>query len=95
MLGPLDELEAPRPSLPPPVPMVPPVPALSPAATKAAAFMPKASARAIPSGPALTPPPIPGPHRPTPERPGTLVISEDMFNEMLVEQDSLGGSGKK
>ncbi|MCY1073317.1 hypothetical protein [Archangium lansingense] len=95
MLGPLDELESPRPSLPPPVPVVPPVPALSPAAAKAAAFMPKASARVMPSGPALTPAPIPGPHRPTPERPGTLIISEDMFNEMIGEQDSLDGSGKK
>jgi uncharacterized protein YdcH (DUF465 family) len=96
MLEPLDELEAPRPSLPPPVPAVPPVPALSPTATKAA-FMPKASARVMPSGPSLTPAPIPGPHalRTAPARPGTLVISEDMFNEMLVEQDPLGGSGKK
>ncbi|WP_375769840.1 hypothetical protein NR798_02840 [Archangium gephyra] len=94
MLEPLDELEAPRPSLPPPVPTVPPVPALSPMAAKAA-LMPKASARIMPSGPALTPAPIPGPHRPTLERPGTLVISEDMFNEMLVEQGPPGGSGKK
>jgi hypothetical protein len=95
MLEPLDELEAPRPSLPPPVPMVPPVPAVSALASKAAALMPKASARIMPSGPALTPAPIPGPPRPAPARAGTLVISEDMFNEMLVEQDPLGGSGKK
>ncbi|KFA94748.1 hypothetical protein [Archangium violaceum] len=52
MLEPLDDLEAPpRPSLPPPVPMVPPVPALSPAAAKAAALMPKASARVPPRAP--------------------------------------------
>jgi hypothetical protein len=95
MLEPLDELEAPRPSLPPPVPVVPPVPAVSALAAKAAALMPKASARIMPSGPALTPAPIPGPPRPPPARAGTLVISEDMFNEMLVEQDPLGGSGKK
>ncbi|MFY0526694.1 hypothetical protein ACN28I_27310 [Archangium gephyra] len=95
MLEPLDELEAPRPSLPPPVPVVPPVPAVSALASKAAALMPKASARIMPSGPALTPAPIPGPPRPVPARAGTLVISEDMFNEMLVEQDPLGGSGKK
>lgn len=92
MLEPLDELEPARPSLPPPVPMVPPVPAMSALASKAAALMPKASARITPSGPALTPAPIP---RPAPARAGTLVISEDMFNEMLVEQDPLGGSGKK
>jgi hypothetical protein len=92
MLEPLDELEQPRPSLPPPVPMVPPVPALSPTAAKAAALMPKASARVMPLGPARTPAPIPGAApRLAPARPGTLVISEDMFDEMLVEQDS----GKK
>lgn len=95
MLEPLDDLEPPRPSLPPPVPMVPPVPAVSALASKAAALMPKASARIMPSGHALTPAPIPGPPRPAPARAGTLVISEDMFNEMLVEQDPLGGSGKK
>ncbi|OJT18718.1 hypothetical protein BO221_38955 [Archangium sp. Cb G35] len=92
MLEPLDDLEAPpRPSLPPPVPMVPPVPALSPAAAKAAALMPKASARVPPTGPALTPAPIPGmAPLPAAVRPGTLVISEDMFDEMLIED-----SGKK
>lgn len=95
MLEPLDELEAPRPSLPPPVPMVPPVPAMPPSAAKASALMPKASARVMSSGPALTPAPIPGPPRPAPGRPGTLVISEDMFNEMLVDQDDAGGSGRK
>ena len=95
MLEPLDELEPARPSLPPPVPMVPPVPAVSALASKAAALMPKASARIMPSGPALTPAPIPSPPRAAPTRAGTLVISEDMFNEMLVEQDPLGGSGKK
>ncbi|WPB76645.1 hypothetical protein KYC5002_47615 [Archangium violaceum] len=92
MLEPLDDLEAPpRPSLPPPVPLVPPVPALSPAAAKAAALMPKASARVPPTGPALTPAPIPGmAPRHAAVRPGTLVISEDMFDEMLIED-----SGKK
>ncbi|AKI99415.1 Hypothetical protein AA314_01042 [Archangium gephyra] len=91
MLEPLDELEPPRPSLPPPVPMVPPVPALSPTAAKAAALMPKASARVMPTGPSLTPAPIPGAApRIAPARPGTLVISEDMFDEMLIED-----SGKK
>ena len=92
MLEPLDDLEAPpRPSLPPPVPLVPPVPALSPAAAKAAALMPKASARVPPTGPSLTPAPIPGmAPRHAAVRPGTLVISEDMFDEMLIED-----SGKK
>ncbi|HYO65022.1 MAG TPA: hypothetical protein VEU33_02970 [Archangium sp.] len=88
MLEPLDELEPSRPSLPPPVPMVPPVPALSPMAAKAA-LMPKASARVMPTGPALTPAPIPGvAPRLAPARAGTLVISEDMFDEMLIEDSS-------
>lgn len=96
MLERLDELESPRPSLPPPVPVVPPVPALSPTGSKAAALMPKASARVLTTGPSMTPAPLPGGAlRTAPARAGTLVISEDMFNEMLVEQDTLGGSGKK
>ena len=99
ILGPLDELEPPPPSLPPPVPFVPPVPVASPSAAKAPP-MPKASTRVVPSGPALTPAPLPvsTPPRPPPppaERPGTLVISEDMFNEMLVDAHPPGGPGKK
>ncbi|WNG32715.1 hypothetical protein F0U61_03140 [Archangium violaceum] len=95
LLGPLDALEAPPPAMPPPVPSVPPVPVVSTVAAKAP--MPKASTRA-PSGPAMTPAPVPGPLPPRlpPSRPGTLVISEDMFNEMLVEENPhLGGPGKK
>jgi hypothetical protein len=104
MLGPLDDLESPPPSLPPPVPVVPPVPGVSRVPAKAS-LMPKASARVVPPGPALTPAPVPvaprpsparpPPARPSPERAGTLVISEDMFNELLVEENNLGGSGKK
>ncbi|PTL84686.1 hypothetical protein [Vitiosangium sp. GDMCC 1.1324] len=93
MLGPLDELESPRPSLPPPIPTVPPVPVVSPSAAKAP--MPRASARVAPKGPALTPAPIAVPPRPPPERPGTLVISEDMFNEVLIEENPPRGAGKK
>jgi hypothetical protein len=67
---------------------------VSPAAAKATP-MPRASTRVVPTGPALTPAPIPVPTRPPPERPGTLVISEDMFNEMLVDENPHGGPGKK
>ncbi len=91
MLGPLDELESPRPSLPPPVPVVPPVPLLP--AVPAVPSMPRASAR--PPAPAMTPAPLPGLAPKVAGRPGTLVISEDMFNEMLIEESSPGGSGRK
>ncbi|MFL5357999.1 hypothetical protein [Archangium sp.] len=99
ILGPLDELEPPPPSLPPPVPFAPPVPVASPSSAAKAPPMPKASTRVAPSGPALTPAPLPiaVPPRPPPaaERSGTLVISEDMFNEMLVDAHPPGGPGKK
>lgn len=99
ILGPLEELEPPPPSLPPPVPFGPPVPVAAPSAARAPP-MPKASTRVASSGPALTPAPLPGstPPRPPPapaERAGTLVISEDMFNEMLVDAHPPGGPGKK
>jgi hypothetical protein len=93
MLGPLDELEAPPPAPPPPVPSLPPVPLVPPVAPLST--MPKASARIIPPPPARTPAPHPGLAQRVASRPGTLVISEDMFNDMLVEESDLGGSGRK
>jgi uncharacterized coiled-coil protein SlyX len=93
MLGPLDELESPPPSLPPPVPVVPPVPLIP--AVPPVPSMPRASARPPPSAPAKTPAPLPGLAPKVAGRPGTLIISEDMFNEMLVEESTPGGSGRK
>jgi hypothetical protein len=93
MLGPLDELEAPPPAPPPPVPSLPPVPLVPPVVPLST--MPKASARIIPPPPARTPAPLPGLAQRVASRPGTLVISEDMFNDMLVEESDPGGSGKK
>ncbi len=93
MLGPLDELEAPPPAPPPPVPALPPLPLVPPVAPLSA--MPKASARIIPPRPAKTPAPLPGSAPRAVGSPGTLVISEDMFNDMLVEERGLGGPGKK
>jgi len=94
MLGPLDELEAMPPSLPPPVPSMPPVPVL-PSAAQQTPGMPRASARPPPGAPAKTPAPVPASAPRVQGRPGTLVISEDMFNDMLVEERHPGGSGKK
>ncbi|WP_257462235.1 hypothetical protein [Archangium lipolyticum] len=93
MLGPLDALEAPPPAPPPPVPALPPVPLVPPVAPLSA--MPKASARVAPPPPTKTPAPLPGMAQKVVGRPGTLVISEDMFNDMLVEEKDLGGPGKK
>jgi hypothetical protein len=92
MLGPLDELEAMPPSLPPPIPVMPPVPSI---AAREAPGMPRASARSLPFAPAKTPAPVPSSAPRVHGRPGTLVISEDMFNDMLVEEKHPGGSGKK
>jgi hypothetical protein len=92
MLGPLDELEAMPPSLPPPIPVMPPVPSI---AAREAPGMPRASARSLPFAPAMTPAPVPSSAPRVHGRPGTLVISEDMFNDMLVEEKHPGGSGKK
>jgi hypothetical protein len=92
MLGPLDELEAMPPSLPPPVPVMPPVPTL---AAQQAPGMPRASTRPLSGAPAMTPAPVPTSAPRVQGRPGTLVISEDMFNEMLVEEKHPGGPGKK
>ena len=93
MLEPLDDLEAPRPALPPPVPIAPPVPDLP--AVQQTPLMRRASAR-LPSGaPTKTPAPVPGLTPQVHGRPGILVISEDMFNDVLVEQKPSGGSGKK
>ncbi len=94
MLGPLDELEAMPPSLPPPVPIVPPIPVL-PNVQQQAPGMPRASARPLPLAPAMTPAPVPSSAPRVHGRPGTLVISEDMFNEMLVEEKHPGAPGKK
>lgn len=94
MLGPLDELEAMPPSLPPPVPLVPPIPVL-PSVQQQAPGMPRASARTPPLAPAKTPAPVPSSAPRVHGRPGTLIISEDMFNEMLVEEKNPGGPGKK
>jgi hypothetical protein len=94
MLGPLDELEAMPPSLPPPVPIVPPIPVL-PSVQQQAPGMPRASARPLPLAPAMTPAPVPSSAPRVHGRPGTLVISEDMFNEMLVEERHPGAPGKK
>ncbi len=91
MLGPLDELEPPPPSLPPPVPVAPPVPIIP--AMPPVPSMPRASART--AAPAKTPAPLPGLAPKVVGRPGTLVVSEDMFNEMLVEESTRGGSGRK
>ena len=91
MLGPLDELEPAPPSLPPPVPALPPVPTV-PSVTPVNG-MPRASTRH--AGPAKTPAPIPTSAPPVVARPGTLIISEDMFNEMIVEENGPGGSGRK
>lgn len=93
MLGPLDELEAPPPSLPPPVPLVPPVPVLP--SVKETPGMPRASTRLPLVGPSKTPAPVPSSAPRVHARPGTLVISEDMFSEMLVEEKPSGGPGKK
>jgi len=57
--------------------------------------MPRASARSLPLAPAMTPAPVPSSAPRVQGRPGTLVISEDMFNDMLVEEKHPGGSGKK
>jgi hypothetical protein len=43
----------------------------------------------------MTPAPIPGLAPKVVGRPGTLIISEDMFNDMLVEESTPGGSGRK
>ncbi|ATB30290.1 hypothetical protein [Melittangium boletus] len=75
MLGPLDELEAGGPSEPPPVPAVTPT-ANQPAMAKAGARVP-----------APERPSVPEPPRPALNRPGTLVISEDMFSDMLVDEN--------
>jgi hypothetical protein len=89
--GPLDEFAASPPSLPPPVPSVLPVaPGVFPPTPPP--VMPKAGARAPDSArtPSANTPPLP-----TMERPGTLVISEDMFNDVLAEQKDLGPTGRK
>jgi uncharacterized coiled-coil protein SlyX len=93
MLGPLDELEPPPPSLPPPVPAAPPVPLIP--AVPPVPSMPRARARPPAPAPAETPAPLPGLAPKVASRPGTLVISEDMFSEMLVEDSTPGGSGRK
>ncbi|QRN96784.1 hypothetical protein JRI60_48715 [Archangium violaceum] len=93
MLGPLDELVAPPPAAPPPVPALPLAPLVPPVAPLST--MPKASARVAPPPPSKTPAPLPGMAMKVVSRPGTLVISEDMFNDMLVEEKDLGGPGKK
>ncbi|OJH41238.1 hypothetical protein BON30_10200 [Cystobacter ferrugineus] len=88
--GPLDEFAVGPPSLPPPVPsMSPVVPGLPPPPPP---VMPKASAR-VPT--ASRTPSTPTPPVPLLERPGTLVISEDMFNEVLAEQNEPGSTGRK
>ncbi|EPX55082.1 hypothetical protein D187_009588 [Cystobacter fuscus DSM 2262] len=88
--GPLDEFTVGPPSLPPPVPsMSPLVPGMPPPPPP---VMPRASAR-VPSA-TRTPSTI-TPTVPLMERPGTLVISEDMFNDVLAEQDEPGSTGRK
>ena len=77
MLGPLDELEAGSPSAPPPVPAVLPS-ANQPAMAKAGARVP------APDRPSTS---VSEPPRPPLDRSGTLVISEDMFNDMLVDEN--------
>ena len=88
--GPLDEFAVGPPSLPPPVPSLSPaVPGVPPPAPP---VMPRASAR-VPTtsrAPSTTTPSVP-----LMERPGTLVISEDMFNDVLAEQDEPGPTGRK
>ncbi|WNG30965.1 hypothetical protein F0U62_48335 [Cystobacter fuscus] len=88
--GPLDEFSVGPPSLPPPVPsMSPLVPGMPPPPPP---VMPKASAR-VPTA-SRTPSSI-TPTVPLMERPGTLVISEDMFNDVLAEQNEPGPTGRK
>ncbi|ATB44104.1 hypothetical protein CYFUS_009585 [Cystobacter fuscus] len=88
--GPLDEFTVGPPSLPPPVPsMSPLVPGMPPPPPP---VMPKASAR-VPTA-SRTPSTI-TPTVPLMERPGTLVISEDMFNDVLAEQNEPGPTGRK
>ncbi|WNG21430.1 hypothetical protein [Cystobacter fuscus] len=88
--GPLDEFSVGPPSLPPPVPtMSPLVPGMPPPPPP---VMPRASAR-VPTA-TRTPSSI-TPTVPLMERPGTLVISEDMFNDVLAEQNEPGPTGRK
>lgn len=91
--GPLDEFAAGAPSLPPPVPTASSAPA--PTAYHPATpppVMPKAGARL--SATATTPSAL-TPSLSSLERPGTLVISEDMFNDVIAEQNPLGPTGRK
>ena len=89
--GPLDEFAAGQASTPPPVPQGQLAPTSVFTATPPP-VMPKAGARVTAAARA----PAGGPPLQTsPERPGTLVISEDMFNDVLAEDLDPGHPGRK